>query len=275
MHTRNNPIVAALVLLSLVSGAIGCKSNGGAWYKPNSYTWHNPLKKGESIAPYQDRTATTKPSMREQPNVATPPGGYGEAPKTEYTAGKTEKQVQPHYGQTITGGTQPDAQVAMTDPNLHGGNVPAGYVSYDSAYPSTPNPYSPVTPQSYPQSYQPVSIQQSGYPMGPNPADYATPNNGVTPPAHPQTVPPANYLPFPPAGQSYDAAPQGFSPQATPSAYDQAPQQGFGVSQQGFGAPQQDYSQQQGFGTPPNSYTPPPSYGTTGYTATPSMTGGY
>ena len=270
MQTRNNSIVAALVLLSLVSGAIGCKSNGGAWYKPNSYSLHNPFKKEERnpfkkeepIAPYQ---ATAKPSIGAQPNVTPPPGGYGnKAQEAEFTAGKMEKQVQPQYGQTITGGIQPETQVAMSDPNVYGGNAPVGYTyPTDSGAYSNPNQYSPVTPQ----NYQSTSIQQPGYPTGPNPADYAAPNTGVaSPSAYPSTVPPTNYSPFvSPAGQPYDAAPpQGFAPPAT---YDPAPQQGFGAPQQGYGVPQQ------GYGVNPNGYTSPPNYG--GYTALPSTAGGY
>ena len=261
MRTRNHPIVTALVLLSLASGAIGCKSNGGAWYKPDSYSFHNPFKKEDTIPPtYSDRTATSKPSIGATPNVSPPPGGYGDpARETEFLMGKADKQVQPHYGQTITGGAQPEAhRVAISETPTYGGNVPGGYGTY-----SDPNQYPGVTPP----NYQQTSIQQPTYPpsYSPNyPApgahsfDYAP--NSVAPLNY-STVPPTNYSPFaPPAGAPFDAAPQQ-GVNHPPTSPDVAPQQGFGPPAHGGG-----------FDQAPNNYSPTPSYGS-GYTATPSATG--
>jgi len=263
MRTRNHSFVTALVLLSLFSGAIGCQSNGGAWYKPNSYSWHNPFKTGkETISPYSDRTAAAKPSAVAQPNVTAPPGGYSDKSRdADLQAGKTEKQVQAQlqvqHGNTITGGAIPDAnRVAMSDPPVYGANVPAGYTYPDPGASPYPNQYSPNTGGILP-NYPQTSIQQS--------ADYATPNGTGAPSAYP-APPPSNYSPF--AAPAYDATPpQGFAAPATP--YSAAPQQGLVAPQQNYGAPA-NYNN--GFGADANGYTAPPSYGS-GYTATPSTTG--
>ncbi len=282
MRTRSNSIVTALVLLSLVSGAIGCKSNGGAWYKPNSYTWYNPFSsKDDPIPPYSgEHAATAKPSIGAQPNVAAPPGGYGDkAKEAEFYAAKPEKQVQPQYGNTITGGSAPTStpaadqnRVAMADAPLYNG-APANY--------STPNPYS--VPDAYyqpnsgvtPASYQPTSIQQ------PN-AGYQQPNAGYQQPAAGYQQPAAYQQPtgYQPNGMSPN--PADYAPSATPSPYspntsvpatNYSPFAAQPEAQQGFGAPVSTTTAPaaNAYGA---GYTAAPSYGS-GYPATPSTTGGF
>ena len=275
MRTRNYSFVTPLLLLSLVCGTIGCTSNGGPWYKTNSYSWQNPFKsKGDTVS---DRTATAKPSIGVQPNVTAPLGGYGDPSReAEFQASKPEKQVQPQYGNTITGGATPTGnRVAMSEAPAYGGNTSAGYTYPDPGV--HPNQYSSNTGVMTPQMYPQTSIQQPTYSpnypsAGPNPADYAAPSNGLAPPAYPPSTPSAGYSPF--AAPGYDAPPQqGVAAPATPSYG--APQQEFGAPQQNYGTPQQNYgAPQQGFGADVNGYTAPPSYGS-GYIATPSTTGGY
>ena len=278
MRTQPHSFVTALVLLSLLSGAIGCKNNGGAWYKPNSYSWHNPFKsKEDTLSPYSGSAA--KPSIGAQPNVATPPGGYGDkAREAEFQASKAEKQVQVQHGNTITGGAPQDPnRVAMSEFPAYGGNIPAEYTYPDpNVYPSQYAPHTGTTPQNYQQTSIQQSVYSPHYPAGPNPADYAAPNTGMAPPV-------ANYSPFAPpahdpalqqgfpapASHSFDGVPQQQGFGAPPQQeFGAPPQQGFGAPpQQGFGAPPQ-----QGFGADAHGYTAPPSYGS-GYTATPSTTG--
>lgn len=71
-------ITAILVAFLFVSGAVGCKSNGGDWYKPTSYSFVNPFAKEEADSP-RSPTAfanNSKPSLNDQPNLRTPDGGY-------------------------------------------------------------------------------------------------------------------------------------------------------------------------------------------------------
>ena len=259
MRTRNNSLLTALILLSLVVGAIGCKSNGGPWYKPGSYAMHNPFKaKDEPLSsPYPDRTATTKPSMGAQPNVATPPGGYA------------TKELQVQYNNTPTGGATPEAnRLARSEPAVSGGNIPtSGYsdpgynpnvAAYNpnmgTSYPGTYPPNSGVTPQ----NIQPTSIAT---PYGPSYTPQGTPDYASNPGTPLPWGAQAPYDPAPasgftaPVNPTYETAPGGF-PSATPVPYGTQPVGGFDA--------------------PVNSYgSAVPSYGGTGYTANPSTTSGY
>ena len=83
MRVHFSSVVAIFVTLLFVSGTVGCRSNGGDWYNPKSYSWTNPFAKegqdsGRPRSP--DAFANTKPSLDEHPNISIPPGGYsGEA----------------------------------------------------------------------------------------------------------------------------------------------------------------------------------------------------
>ncbi|MDR0610734.1 MAG: hypothetical protein LBG58_11535 [Planctomycetaceae bacterium] len=140
MRIRRESILVTLVCFSLVFGVIGCRSNGGAWYNPKSYTWHNPFKSNE--APSFDAEgmahATTKPSLGAQPNVTPPPGGYtSKEDEARFWAGNGKKEnssmVVPQYG----------VGTLSTDGNrVASANVPttpatSGYAPTDHSY----NPY--------------------------------------------------------------------------------------------------------------------------------------
>ncbi len=106
MRTRIKSIVTAFVLLSLVSGAIGCRSNGGPWYNPKTYAFHNPFGKDEAPLYGSEGTsqANTRPSIGEQPNVNTPPGGYTNKEAEErFLAGRKDTAMVPQYGASQVG----------------------------------------------------------------------------------------------------------------------------------------------------------------------------
>ncbi|MDR1270988.1 MAG: hypothetical protein LBK82_15845 [Planctomycetaceae bacterium] len=140
MHIRKNSIVATLVCFSFIFGVIGCRSNGGAWYNPKSYTWHNPFQSNEAPSFDAEGTAhvTPKPSLGSQPNVTPPPGGYtSKDDEARFFAGKSKENgsvLVPQYGATLPsdGNRVASANVppAQTTPSY----VPAdSYNSYGTA----------------------------------------------------------------------------------------------------------------------------------------------
>jgi hypothetical protein len=215
---------------------------------------YNPFSSKEDPAPpYSASQVPQKPSLDAQPNVQTPPGGYGNPAKEAEFASKQGKELQVQAGLTVTGGAPADTnRIAMAS-----AETPAAYGPYSDPNLMTPGSYAPASIQqpSYPPSYQMPT-------NNPNPADYA-PSNG---PGFPAAQPTSNYSPFPQTTPGYEVPqqPQGFGQPAAP-AYD--PQQ---LQQQNYGAPQQNYGAPANYG----NYNAPPSYGS-GYTATPSTTGGF
>ena len=73
---------AVMTLLLIMPGTIGCRSNGGPWYKPDTYAFVNPFDKeamnrGGTAPPFgADVAANLKPSLDAQPNISPPLGGY-------------------------------------------------------------------------------------------------------------------------------------------------------------------------------------------------------
>ncbi|MDR2116958.1 MAG: hypothetical protein LBP87_11325 [Planctomycetaceae bacterium] len=137
MYTRKKSIVATLMCFLLVFGAIGCRSNGGSWYNPKSYTWYNPFKSNEAPPFDAEGTAhvTPKPNLSAQPNVTTPPGGYtSKEDEARFFAGKSKENgsmVVPQYG----------ASLPAEGNRIASANVPP--VSTTPSYAPTNQPYSP------------------------------------------------------------------------------------------------------------------------------------
>ena len=286
MRTRTNSIVAAFVLLSLVSGAIGCRSNGGPWYNPKSYAWHNPFKASEAPAFDAEGTAQAnqKPSIGAQPNVNTPPGGYtNHQEEARFLAGNGKKDtvMVPQYG--VTPGTTDNSRIAST----------TGTPAPQSAYPETPyNPYAAMdntttagmTPQ--PGIYQgtnlhtasvPPSTQTGAYPgTGVQSAGTFDPMTypGTAPAAAPTTVQAGGYSPYgAPVTTPQNAAPIYGDSTATNPYAQPVTQTGYTAqpsAPQSYAAPQYDAqpTQQQGFGAPVGTAAPVNPY--PGYTAAPS-----
>ena len=289
MRTRTKSIVAAFVLLSLVSGAIGCRSNGGPWYNPKSYTWHNPLKSSEA-PPYGVEgaaQANTRPSMGAQPNVNTPPGGYtNKEDEARFLAGKKDGTVLvPQYGATLDNA---DSSRVASSNNAAGAH---------SAYPETANgynPYSNTNPYGGADTlahsgYQQTNLHTAGVPQqtGVYPGTGTPGTTTSDPMVYPGTVAPPSaaggYSPYSasvPERAPIYGDPAATNPMTAPN-YNQTtvPQQGFGAQPaptQGFGtqpaAPQYDYQSapQQGFGTPMGTAAPA-NPNLPGYTAAPSV----
>jgi hypothetical protein len=77
MRTHFSSAVAIVVTLLFVLGTVGCRSNGGPWYNPKSYSWSQPFAKDSQAPPYSpDALANKKPSLEASPNVSVPQGGY-------------------------------------------------------------------------------------------------------------------------------------------------------------------------------------------------------
>lgn len=222
MRTRTKSIVAALALLSLVSGAIGCKSNGGPWYNPKSYAFHNPFKEGSEAPPYRGEAtaqANAKPSLDAQPHINTPPGGYAKADEAEFFAG-SQKAVQTQYGQ----GTEMNRVASTTYPAPEA--TPGAY-----SVPESYNPYS--TPDPAMANYQQTRYQQA----------YEQPANNPMPGSHPApmtTVPaPAESMPvYGNPASNPAAAPYGTTtPAASPYPIQPQPAQGQPVASPYANAP--------------------------------------
>ena len=257
MRTPNNSPLTALVLLTIVIGVVGCKMNGGPWYKPGSYSMHNPFKSQDD----SHHVTTTKPSIGAQPNVTPPPGGYG------------TKQVLPQYGNTVTGGMPSEAdRVATSVPAVPGGNMSiAGYTDpgphNPHPHPTGGMPYNPgpfPNPGVMPPHYQTSLVQPAlpsdyspNYPPVPSGHDYNTSNTGTP-------LPWGSHPPYDPASAG------GFMPQAPP-IHDNI-QGGFPPNTHPHG-PQPP----SGFDAPINHGhgSVPPSYGGSGYIVQPSTVGAY
>ncbi len=81
MRSQHRSFFATMIIVSLCCGFIGCKSNGGSWYKPNSYTWHNPFKKAameeDEYGQFaEDNSGIKLPKDGQIPDLDTPAGGY-------------------------------------------------------------------------------------------------------------------------------------------------------------------------------------------------------
>jgi hypothetical protein len=284
MRIRRESIFVTLVCFSLIFGMIGCRSNGGAWYNPKSYTWHNPFKSNEAPSFDAEGTAhaSTKPSLGAQPNVTPPPGGYDES---RSIAGNGKKEgssaVVPQYGAQYGVGTLSADSNRVASANTPTTPSTPGYVS-DRSYSSysstnnnlvasgpqaTPAPHYQPTNFYYPDQQQTPTIpsnQPGVYPGAVYQGSGSPENGGAVPPAYqpsynatpvtPTTVPnpqaTTNYSPF---GASENTAAQpNYGVQPSIPAY----------SAQPVPPPTNNYGVQTA--TP---YNPDP---TTGFTANPS-----
>ncbi|MDR0704712.1 MAG: hypothetical protein LBF88_06940 [Planctomycetaceae bacterium] len=230
MRIRRESFFATLVCFSLLFGVIGCRSNGGAWYNPKSYTWHNPFKSNEAPSFEAEGTAhaTPKPSLGAQPNLTPPPGGYtSKEDEARFFAGNGKKEsnsvVVPQYG----------VGTLSNDGNrLASANVPTtpttSYAPMDHPYTgpqATPTHYQPTNyyyyadpstraiPSNQPGVYPGAGYQGSGLPEnGAAPPDYQQPSYNTTQPSYNNTTP---ITPTPTPTTSY-AAP---NPQANYSPF--------------------------------------------------------
>ena len=204
MRIHFSSVVTIFVMLLFISGTVGCRSNGGAWYNPKSYTWTNPFAKDNQAPPYMPDSfanANKLPSLDSQPNISNPPGGYSNE-SSLYSSRSGS-----HSGDM--GGYSPDQgyQNSGSSPNPYGGYSIAEPSPYPPAYaerqPSGTNgPYQTETAQ----YGNPMPYGGNVYPGTEYHATSATsvnPNTHNYPPAmHSTSVdnygvdPMGNYAPF-------------------------------------------------------------------------------
>ncbi|MCL2743868.1 MAG: hypothetical protein FWE67_08455 [Planctomycetaceae bacterium] len=225
MHTRLRLFLALLSAVLLVFGTTGCRSNGGSWYSPKTYSFYNPISKSSNADSHSKEGASFakqdgRPSLDAQPNISAPPGGYANPGKeSDFFANKQgQKVVQPQYG--IGQGNEtpmttaanpysvPESAVAV-----YPSGVPAGAESY--------NPYAAV-PQG--MMAAPYGTTEPATPSGFQPTRYYEPQNAPVQqvvPAGADTVP-LYGNPIAPASTPA-VQPQQYNYPAAPSPYGNAP----------------------------------------------------
>jgi len=194
MRIHFSSAITILVALLFISGTVGCRSNGGAWYNPKSYSWTNPFVKGNMAPPYApEALANTKPSLDASPNISTPQGGYTDE-SSFYASRSGALSGTPSGYSPDQGGYQ--GTVASQALNPYGGYS----IAEPSPYPPTyaggqPSATVATTPQQYQYSAEMAQqMTQQGNPMPYGYSDY---------PAGAQYQP-TNAVSYPSATPGYD-----------------------------------------------------------------------
>ena len=140
MRIQHRYIFTVITVLLLISGSSGCRSNGGAWYNPNTYSFSNPFNKDafakDNLAPLFNPSgsmANKKPSLNASPNIDTPPGGYRDGTVANNSAAASLNPPD-HWGQN-----QMLTQNSMASmPNAQGTGLPGLHNSFPQDTPSHP-----------------------------------------------------------------------------------------------------------------------------------------
>ena len=173
MRVHFSFILTLFVALLFVSGTVGCRSNGGAWYNPTTYSFVNPFSNaspGNSAPLYASGGQNPMPSLDAIPNVDSPPGGY--------TGGTLANR----NGTTGTvSSTPPEHWATQTSPNPYGG--------YTDPQPSQYSPYS-SEPYNVQQGVSPSPYQYA--PQGQNPQFSSVPSQYQNMMAY-ESTPPGQY----------------------------------------------------------------------------------
>ena len=164
MRNHFSTAVTVFVASLFVLGTTGCRSNGGPWYNPTSYTWIKPSDKGSQAPPFAPEAfANPKPALEAQPNIESPMGGYSDGASLYSNRSVAQSGVQNSYPLDQGGYHSPVAS------NSYGGG-------YSVAEPSPyPPPYASGQPSAMasPQQYQyPAEMAQQANPM-PYGSDYS------------------------------------------------------------------------------------------------------
>ncbi|MDR1925534.1 MAG: hypothetical protein LBQ66_14270 [Planctomycetaceae bacterium] len=297
MQTKTKLFFKAIVLVMLVIGATGCKSNGGPWYSPGTYSLYNPFQlenhkdRVDSPTP-SENNRIAKPHLEPRSDIRTPEGGY-----QENSGGNSLVNADTKLQRT-------NSYVAGTDynhaaPSVHG--TPGAFDPSTNGYVNTAlhnaDTYNTgVDQRVYNNSQppvQPVGTQPAGgYSL---PASYQTdqryeapPYNNYAPNSNSPTgnanVTPANYPGYPSGSEYPPTIPSnttGSNPVAGPfaamPASGQMPVAGSGGYAQPVGQyPTNPISAPAGAATPNNygaaqpSNNPNPIPSNGGYSATPS-----
>lgn len=146
MRVNFSFVAAILVAPLLMSCTVGCRSNGGDWYNPKTYSWTNPFANDSSTSPRSPgTTAGAKPRLDSSPNISTPDGGYSSnvADRSASRSGTPGGFPSEQWGQ--------QNQTASRTPPTHLGD------------------YSEPVPSNYPPNYlmdgNTMGVQQSQYPQ--------------------------------------------------------------------------------------------------------------
>ncbi|MGL6195221.1 MAG: hypothetical protein ACRC2T_10420 [Thermoguttaceae bacterium] len=206
------PVIVAIIALCCVN--TGCKLNqGGKWYNPTAYRFHNPFSKSGSETDEYGMYAHDPVSPRDgvSPEIDVPPGNYGRSAST----------TTPPASLAGTSTRQPNGQqVALANQPQY--SNPSGVQPVSADYPASrgaaaaPNQYPQNTlPQNgypNPQQYPPASYQVPQQPVNnqyanPNPQGSGQPYNPYDT-GHNQYSTPQNHVPQnPPAQDNYEFSP--------------------------------------------------------------------
>ncbi|MDR2641165.1 MAG: hypothetical protein LBC74_00060 [Planctomycetaceae bacterium] len=155
MQTKTKLLYKTVLLIVLIIGTVGCRSNGGPWYDIRSYSLYNPLRledHGRKDAPaVADNNTITKPHIDSRVDIKKPDGGYNNPNRellTRDTNGVNSNQNYPQENPIQRTGFH---QQIIPNPNSYNGTTP----SYDNGL-GTATP--PVT-----YGYETASSQPSGY----------------------------------------------------------------------------------------------------------------
>lgn len=160
----SSKLAISLLVFAICCSLLGCRSNGGPWYKPSTYTFNNPFNKNKAgmygeEARFAENAPSNLPREGMRPNVSTPPGGYTEQRASQQTVSSS---AVPNTGVPSTVGMN---STQTTNPQVAYNGVP------NQSYPAQNAPYNaqqqPVYQQQQPynpQQQQPVYQQQS-YPQ--------------------------------------------------------------------------------------------------------------
>ena len=205
MRRQHRSFLAMMILVSLCCGFVGCKSNGGRWYKPNSYSWHNPFKRAaveedEYGMFAEDNNGIRLPKDGQTPELDTPAGGYSKnsnavatnmdsAPRTGVPApansgyySGTQMQQQANPAVAMNGGIQ---QTTYPQPQQYQTPAPVANQQYYNQTPQNTAPVQNANPN-YGTNYQQpnVATYQNQYPP-----------QSVNPPVSQTYTAPAQYPP--------------------------------------------------------------------------------
>jgi len=258
MRVHISSIVTIFAALLLVSGTVGCRSNGGPWYNPATYSFSNPFGKERQESPYSSNMAKTKPSLDSQPNISTPHGGYtdsasraGSPASTGGTVSSSPPEHLAQYNSQYNPATQqnspnPYSSYTVADPSQYSpytytesyGGQSGGQPYNGQGSPASPYQYSANQGQQSPYQYRQEAVQHAqNYPAMPYGEQLTQTTYQTTSAYQPQPYQPqsANNVPAGPYGnteQPGQYAPFGTTPQS--DSYAGTPQP-TAVSPSGFG----------------------------------------
>ncbi|GHT42734.1 hypothetical protein FACS189443_6030 [Planctomycetales bacterium] len=173
MRIYTSTLVTFLVTLMILSGTIGCKSNGGPWYNPKSYTWTGfpksaGVEKGREAEAFAGNRGNAKPSLETQPSVSTPPSGYTSGGYVANNNDDSRFHGQNSYSIPVT------SESRTASPAPYGGYSVASDNAVSSPYPSSIAQTSAALPV---QTAQPSAAANYQYPG--DAASLATNNTGI------------------------------------------------------------------------------------------------